>query len=637
MENFNPSSTGQLTTYQSQNQPQTSRQNVKKSLNMHKIKSQESNKSNIDSLLMRTQSVAMLKQSLGSLNHYQNSIISNSRNDDRQYMSNSQSQIEDNAFVLNNYDITETIKSEKSNITTYIGSSFFDNEFYVIKRKKLTDIKDDISNKEQTLLQSCSNHENLTKYIMSFYLNKSIYIFQTATNQTLAKLLPIKNTRKGIQYFLQICRAVKYLHEKNLVVGGITPNLIFINKTKAQLSLNLIYDVNQNGSSKNFKTKKNLFQNPQYLPPEESFTLQGDVWSLGILFHEILTGLLPFSQRDGRFQVLEDCIDPFLCKILQRALRRDPTNRLKLQDMIMDLENYYNNYRTTENSITSLNIDTNVDPHAADQFNKLLSDITVSTIAHPDDETTLTKNSVKNDLHALQDYYKKHGYPQSKLGRIEIDLQIPITSRAEIKNIQHKQEPMKQLNNREVSSGRHSLQKSIMSSGLTRNQSKSIGKKKSTFKKTGNGTVTNQGDQSSTSHTTFHNQINSSKAHQGYMTAATSSNHNRKASEQIDLSPNKDAQNFQSQAQKVKESQKVPITSSQNMVLEISSTINKSKVKRLSMGPSMQGAKLMKSQTIADISLIHRKVENILSCVNIESEMINLSKIQFQLMTSLNR
>ncbi|CDW87100.1 agc family protein kinase [Stylonychia lemnae] len=335
-------------------------------------------------------------------------------NEDPNQQSNLQN--EDNAFVLNNYDIVETFKNDHNNIMTYLGCSFLDNEFYQIKRKRVNNIGEDISNKEQIMLQSC-NHEHLTKYVMSFYLNRSVYIFLTASSQTLEKQLPIKNTRKGLSYFIQICKAVKYLHDKNLVYGAMTPNQIYLSKAKAQLAINNIYDINKHGAQKYFEDKRKFYSNQLYLPPEEQFSQQGDVWSLGILFHEVLTGLLPFNQRDGRFQILEECIDPFLTKILQRALRRDPQIRIKLTDMILDLENYANNYKTVENSFASLNLNNNVDGgNLAEQFNQLLQDITISTIAHPSDETTFTKTSLKNDLQALQAYYQKNGYPQSKLG-----------------------------------------------------------------------------------------------------------------------------------------------------------------------------------------------------------------------------
>ena len=36
-------------------------------------------------------------------------------------------------------------------------------------------------------------------------------------------------------------------------------------------------------------------------------------------------------------------MDPFLVKVLQRTLRKDPESRLLIDDLIEDLENYINN------------------------------------------------------------------------------------------------------------------------------------------------------------------------------------------------------------------------------------------------------------------------------------------------------
>jgi len=40
-----------------------------------------------------------------------------------------------------------------------------------------------------------------------------------------------------------------------------------------------------------------------------------------------------------------------------------------LTDMVLDLENYYNNYKTVENSFASLNLNNNVDGNLAQEFN----------------------------------------------------------------------------------------------------------------------------------------------------------------------------------------------------------------------------------------------------------------------------
>lgn len=65
--------------------------------------------------------------------------------------------------------------------------------------------------------------------------------------------------------------------------------------------MNAVYDVNKYGPQTNFAEKKVLVSNQQYLPPEDYFSQEGDVWSLAILLHEIITGFLPYNKKDGRF------------------------------------------------------------------------------------------------------------------------------------------------------------------------------------------------------------------------------------------------------------------------------------------------------------------------------------------------
>ena len=62
-----------------------------------------------------------------------------------------------------------------------------------------------------------------------------------------------------------------------------------------------VYDINKGGHDSNYKDKRTLVTNEFYLPPENCFSPQGDIWSLGILLHEVLTGLLPCNEKTGYF------------------------------------------------------------------------------------------------------------------------------------------------------------------------------------------------------------------------------------------------------------------------------------------------------------------------------------------------
>lgn len=87
---------------------------------------------------------------------------------------------------------------------------------------------------------------------MSFYINKSIYLFSIVTSQTLKQVFPIKNQRKAINYFIQVCKGVEYLHSKGLLYGAFDVNQIYINKNKVTLGLKHLYDLNKNEAQTNF-------------------------------------------------------------------------------------------------------------------------------------------------------------------------------------------------------------------------------------------------------------------------------------------------------------------------------------------------------------------------------------------------
>jgi serine/threonine protein kinase len=85
------------------------------------------------------------------------------------------------------------------------------------------------------------------------------------------------------------------------VYGLFDTSQMFVNKNKLVLGLRNLFEINKNGPHVDYLNKRALCMNEFYLPPEQSFSKPGDVWSLGILLHEVLTGLLPFNEKTGYF------------------------------------------------------------------------------------------------------------------------------------------------------------------------------------------------------------------------------------------------------------------------------------------------------------------------------------------------
>jgi serine/threonine-protein kinase len=95
---------------------------------------------------------------------------------------------------------------------------------------------------------------------------------------------------------------------------------------------------------------------PDYISPEQVKGKRGDarsdLYALGVMFYEILTGQVPFS-GDNAFVIMNDrllnnpvpprevdpAITPQLQEIIYRALERDPKNRYpNAHDFAWDLE-----------------------------------------------------------------------------------------------------------------------------------------------------------------------------------------------------------------------------------------------------------------------------------------------------------
>jgi serine/threonine protein kinase len=77
------------------------------------------------------------------------------------------------------------------------------------------------------------------------------------------------------------------LHDSNLYFGIFNPKNIFLDATKrVTLGTRHLYDVNNQSFCLEDISAKNL----TYIAPEAQFSKFGDIWSLGVLLHEMLTG-----------------------------------------------------------------------------------------------------------------------------------------------------------------------------------------------------------------------------------------------------------------------------------------------------------------------------------------------------------
>jgi serine/threonine protein kinase len=152
----------------------------------------------------------------------------------------------------------------------------------------------------------------------------------------------------------KICEALQYAHNEGIVHRDIKPENILLDKKGqvkiADFGIARILDTNgrdalprvpadqQVGPTSSAERKSNLTQNqvigtPHYMAPEQiekpaTVDHRADIYSLGVVFYEMLTGELPL----GKFQPPSSCsrgmqIDVRLDEVVLRSLEKQPERR----------------------------------------------------------------------------------------------------------------------------------------------------------------------------------------------------------------------------------------------------------------------------------------------------------------------
>lgn len=98
-----------------------------------------------------------------------------------------------------------------------------------------------------------------------------------------------------LDWLIQCCLALQYLHEKDIIHRDIKPSNIFLMKNNS-------IKIGDFGVSKNISTfhrTRTMIGTPLYLAPEiieqKPYSFEADIWSLGVTFCHLLTLVFPFQ------------------------------------------------------------------------------------------------------------------------------------------------------------------------------------------------------------------------------------------------------------------------------------------------------------------------------------------------------
>lgn len=159
---------------------------------------------------------------------------------------------------------------------------------------------------------------------------------------------------KKLSIVIQVCNALAYAHEQNIVHRDIKPGNVMLLKDD---TIKLVdFGIARIGAEYVTRTGQ-LMGSIQYMSPEQvhgaHVDLRTDIFSTGVLLYQMLTNALPFEGKDAGATLLKIVHDPAppldrflkdypveLDSILQRALAKQPGERYQTAtELAFDLSN----------------------------------------------------------------------------------------------------------------------------------------------------------------------------------------------------------------------------------------------------------------------------------------------------------
>jgi len=140
------------------------------------------------------------------------------------------------------------------------------------------------------------------------------------------------SSRDALKIIPQICEALQYAHDEGIVHRDIKPENVLLD-TKGRVKIadfGLAKILGHEPEALRLTGAKDLMGTPHYMAPEQverpqTVDHRADIYSLGVVFYEMLTGELPLGKFQPPSRKVE--VDVRLDEVVMHALEKEPERR----------------------------------------------------------------------------------------------------------------------------------------------------------------------------------------------------------------------------------------------------------------------------------------------------------------------
>jgi NIMA (never in mitosis gene a)-related kinase len=265
-------------------------------------------------------------------------------------------QISIKKLLAQNYNqIKLLIKDENKEVSLFENKD--NKERVIIKEINLSNLNEKEKERalQEGMILSTLNHPNIIQ-CYGFYNEKDkiIILIKYEEGGDLKKKIENQKNKyfkeeEIIDWFIEICEGIKYIHSKNIIHRDLKPQNIFLNKDNH-------IKIGDFGISKQLINKNKAsttIGSENYLSPEiikeQSYDYKSDIWNLGIILYELTQLKHPFEDNKISIEKKLDNIKKGkyfdfsninyslnLLNLIKELIKVNPNERLNIDQIILE-------------------------------------------------------------------------------------------------------------------------------------------------------------------------------------------------------------------------------------------------------------------------------------------------------------